>query len=89
MWFPSDCMSVSAMDESNAPSSVMTPAMVLGWCTAPPIQAGLIWNVLPLELQKKLRSHDWVYPQYCRLAMGLAHAAAILMNINMTGSVVC
>ena len=74
---------MSCFDESNAFTSVVTPRWFWGWCTAPPIQAGLIWDALPEDLRCRVDAATWVYPQYCRLPMGSSHSVHLLMNVNM------
>ena len=53
------------------------------WCCAPPVVASLVWGPLDSALRATLSPGDLVAPAYCRLAMGSAHAVAILMSINL------
>ena len=81
---PSDAWSLAAFDESNAFTAVAVPEWVWAWQSAPPIMAWRVWAVLPLEFRLTITMWTWVYPLYMRLAMGNAHAVAILMAINVS-----
>ena len=81
---PSDFLSASAFDESNAFTSVEVPEWMWGWQAVPPVRAGLIWAALPWEGRERAKPGDWIYPLWKRLVMGGSHSVHILMNINMT-----
>jgi hypothetical protein len=80
---PDDEWAVASFDENNAFTRVVPPAWMHLWCCAPPVVAALVWGVLDAALRATLSPSDLVAPAYCRLAMGSAHAVAILMSINL------
>ena len=77
-------MGLSAFDENNAFTRVETPEWMWAWCSTPPVLAAAVWDLLPEDLRRVIRPHDWVSAQYRRLAMGSTHSVHILMNINIT-----
>ena len=80
---PGDDIEVAVCDESNAFTSVLTPAWMHGWCAAPPIRAALVWSRLPQSLRQRINMATFIFPLYMRLAMGSSHSVFILMAINM------
>ena len=74
----------AAFDENNAFTRVVTPRWMWAWVTAPAVLAGDVWDVIPLDLQRRCHRGTWVAAQYCRLAMGSSHSVHILMSINLT-----
>ena len=79
---PSTGWDISAFDESNAFTYIMTPPWMWRWCAAPPLPAALVREKLPDRLRFSLEDDHPVYPMYCRLAMGGSHSVHILMSIN-------
>jgi len=78
-----DEINFSSLDESNAFTSVLTPAWMWPWMCCPPVRAGRIWSLLPEALRNRVSPGSWVYPAYQRLPMGSAHAVHILLAINI------
>ena len=77
------CIAAGALDESNAFTSVLCPPWMWGWCTAPPVVAKHLWDILPIRLTSRISPETLVYPQYMRLAMGSSHSVHLLMNANI------
>ncbi len=77
-----DCWKVASFDESNTFTAVLVPPWMRRWCCAPPLRAGDVWNLLPDKLRGRCTKASWVFPRYCRLAMGSSHSVHILMAIN-------
>eukprot|EP00959_Pyramimonas_sp_CCMP1952_P100280 2097385-Pyramimonas_sp.AAC.1 len=50
---PSDFLSASAFDESNAFTSVEVPEWMWAWQAVPPIRASLIWAALPWDVRER------------------------------------
>ena len=80
---PSDNWSVAVCDESNCFTSVVVPYWMRAWVACPPLRARDVWKRLSQEQQKKVSKADWIFPRYCRLAMGGSHSVHIVMTINM------
>ena len=73
---------VSSFDESNAFTSVVVPEWMRRWCCAPPVRAGDVWDKLSPDVRQRSSVASWIWPRYCRLAMGSSHSVHILMAIN-------
>ena len=84
IYMPSGCLDACVFDQSNAFTSILTPSSFWSYHCTPPIRAGTVWNRLSPAVRAKCARGSWVFPRYKRLAMGLAHAVSIIMNINMT-----
>ena len=84
MLAPSDEISVSSFDESNAFSFIQIRMWLSLWICAPPVEAGLVWDRLSAELRSSINPGGKIAPAYRRLAMGCSHSVHILMNINIT-----
>ena len=80
---PSDHLAVAAFDESNAFTSVATPAWMWSYAACPPVRAAAVWGRLTPDQQLTFNKHDWVAPCYRRMAMGNSHSVHIIMAINM------
>ena len=80
---PSDEISASSFDESNAFTAVETPRWMWPWTAVPPLRAEVVWDRLRPEVRAKVHKWSWIYPLYTRLAMGSTHSVHILMSINI------
>ena len=78
-----DALDIATLDENNAFSRVLVPEWMWPWQVCPPVRAFLVWLLLPETLRSITAPLDWVYPCYCRLAMGSSQSVHILMAINM------
>ena len=84
-------LEIATLDENNAFSRVLVPEWMWPWQVCPPVRAFLVWLLLPEALRLIIAPLDWVFPCYCRLAMGSSQSVHILMAINMRaiGSALC
>ena len=81
---PTDRWDGAALDQSNTSTAVMVPFWMRAWLAVPPLLARDIWDVFDEHTRQIVKPNTWLYPCYCRLAMGLSHAVRILLSINTT-----
>ena len=81
---PTDRWDGAALDQSNAFTAVLEPFWMRACFAVPPLLACDLWEVLDEQTRLKVRPDTWIYPCYCRLAMGLSHAVHMLLTINVT-----
>eukprot|EP00959_Pyramimonas_sp_CCMP1952_P164005 3428826-Pyramimonas_sp.AAC.1 len=67
---PGDFLSTAVLDESNAFTSMEVPEWTWAWQAAPPVLAGLVWEVLLGEVRETARASDGIRPLWRRLLMG-------------------
>jgi len=78
-----DAINWLSPDESNAFTSVLTPAWMWPWMCSTPVRAGRLGSPPSEALKSRSSPGSGVYPEYQRLPMGAAHAVHILRAINI------